>query len=522
MKEHLVGFHKAPRLLRLQTTDKPPEGLSPGPQIPSSSERPPTPLASGSGFITTTANTPPLTFPMSPEGPPLPPSPLLGDLSSSPGTQQPPDSPYPGPTPSRKAYVSDDDDNPFATRSTARRPGTISASFNDSSFEDNQVRDLLTPIRPLFVSVESPDFDDIYEHVPKMPNRGGPPSDNRESAPDNDGALPSPSPRRLRSQAASSFGDMSSRRSQTAATSQVYGLHHDNDNNADPAGINDGSTEHTDDDGSQDLKADPMTKMLESAGLFVVPVDDEIHVLACIACQKGIKPSNALSHAKSKPHKLRISKQRQAEITAWIKNAGKMADHTRDLPKVHPQGEKPVEGLPVFKGFSCTECAYCCRKTRMHDSHWSKHHRNHGSPAAMNRDDADVQTYFKNTPKYFSVNPVLKGTTARSIIRLYVNQHSKDVASFLSDTILPPISPLEVPPLLQETQWHSHLRRFLHSKKKIRDLRRLVRLPRGKKAQKDPLGDTLRAAIVLYMRNIRKKGLDSPLDVRGILTSAPT
>jgi hypothetical protein len=278
--------------------------------------------------------------------------------------------------------------------------------------------------------------------------------------------------------------------------------------------------EYTDD---EELEVDPVTQMLENVGLFVIPVNKEVAVLACIACKKGIKPSNALSHAKSKLHKLRISKERQAEITAWIQNAGDtLADHTRDLPKVLPQGEKPVGGLEVLKGISCTECAACYKKENAHDSHWSKHHRNNGSSAAADREFADVQTHFKHSPKYFSVNPVLRGTTARSIIHLYVNQHSKDVASFLSDDIMPPISPLEVPPLLQETQWHSHLRRFLHSKKKIRDLRRLVQLPRGKKAQKDPLGDTLREVIVLYMRNIRKKGLDSPLDVRGILTSAPT
>src|SRR5258707_13166179 len=47
-------------------------------------------------------------------------------------------------------------------------------------------------------------------------------------------------------------------------------------------------------------------------------------------------------------------------------------DHTKDLPKDLPHGEKPVE-------VSCTECAYGCLTRNSHDSHWSNCHRNNGS-----------------------------------------------------------------------------------------------------------------------------------------------
>jgi len=123
--------------------------------------------------------------------------------------------------------------------------------------------------------------------------------------------------------------------------------------------------EHTDKDNTQELKVNSIKQMLENARLFVTPVNNKTSILACIACQKGIKSSNALSHAKSKPHKLRISKQKQGKLKDWIQKAGKMlANKTMNLPKVLPQSEKPVEELQVLKGLSCTECTHCCITSR--------------------------------------------------------------------------------------------------------------------------------------------------------------
>jgi len=63
------------------------------------------------------------------------------------------------------------------------------------------------------------------------------------------------------------------------------------------------------DNEADNCKPDPTTQMLVSVGLLVVPVDDDISVLVCIACQGGIKPSSAISHLTSRSHKLKISKQ---------------------------------------------------------------------------------------------------------------------------------------------------------------------------------------------------------------------
>lgn len=133
-----------------------------------------------------------------------------------------------------------------------------------------------------------------------------------------------------------------------------------------------------------------------------------------------------------------------------------------------------------------------------------------------------MQRHFRFNPKYFAVEPALTGADPIGVLHQYIRQFNKEIASSNSDNIAAdPISPTEIPPLLQETQWHSHLRNFTRSKKKSRALLSLTRLPTGKEAQQDPLGDTLRQTIVLYMRNIHKKARDSDLDVRALLIECP-
>ncbi len=78
----------------------------------------------------------------------------------------------------------------------------------------------------------------------------------------------------------------------------------------------DSSGEHTNDDKAEAIEVSPKTKMLEKVGLFVVPVNNKLSILACVDCQKAIKPSAALSHVTLKVHKLKITKALQAEIMA--------------------------------------------------------------------------------------------------------------------------------------------------------------------------------------------------------------
>ena len=108
--------------------------------------------------------------------------------------------------------------------------------------------------------------------------------------------------------------------------------------------------EHTDKDNTQELKVNSIKQMLENARLFVTPVNNKTSILACIACQKGIKSSNALSHAKSKPHKLRISKQKQGKLKDWIQKAGKMlANKTMNLPKVFLRAKNQLKNFKFWK-----------------------------------------------------------------------------------------------------------------------------------------------------------------------------
>ena len=210
---------------------------------------------------------------------------------------------------------------------------------------------------------------------------------------------------------------------------------------------------------------------------------------------------------------------------AWIEEKKRtLADGTQDLPRHLPQDEAPVKGLKIRRGIACTNgnCDYCCTTKNSHYMHWSKHHRSKASSAADEHRDADLQFHFQSHPKYFAMEPALMGTDSDSTLYQYIKQFNKKIAESNSNGVpLDPISPTEVPPLLQETQWHTHLHRFTHSKTKLKALLRLTRLPTGKKAQHDPLGDTLRQTIVLYLRNIHKKARDSDLDVRALLIECP-
>ena len=120
------------------------------------------------------------------------------------------------------------------------------------------------------------------------------------------------------------------------------------------------------------------------------------------------------------------------------------------------------------------------------------------------------------------MEPALEGTDPNSVVRQYMKLFKKKMATLKLDHIaFDPISTTEVPPLLQETKWHTHLHKYTRSSESIKAVRQLTRLPTHKKAANDPLGDTLCQTIVLYMKNIHKKAINSPLDIRDILVWPP-
>lgn len=269
------------------------------------------------------------------------------------------------------------------------------------------------------------------------------------------------------------------------------------------------------------LVVDPMTRKLADAGLFVVRVDDNTSVLACIDCQYGLRASKALAHVTSKPHKLKISKETRDDIAAWIRDReGGLAGRSQELPEDLPKYEAPIEGLPIINGFACDDCNMYTSSMPLYRRHWNKKHRN--KDKGINLETTPLQTHFKKCPKYFPVEPILRNTNPRSLVHQYVKQFSKEVAAGCSSALgAEPISSLEVPPLLQETRWHKHLSSFTCSSRQTKVLRQLVCLPTGRMAEDDPLGDTLQQTIVLYMRSIRKKAHMSPLDVGELLIQCP-
>jgi len=314
------------------------------------------------------------------------------------------------------------------------------------------------------------------------------------------------------------------RRSQQSTTS----LNLDDDDDDTLAPTNDFDEEfgdgmpfqHVEEEEDQDEALAAIMPTLARNGLRHLRIDQTIGVILCIECKAAVAASTVFNHLNT-IHKAKVSNDDQTLISTWYSAEDeKLADETDQCPQI-PRGGAPFHGLEIFdKGYACIACSFCAIKLGTFTKHWSMVHRKITTPAKQSYRDAAIQTFFKNPPCYFVVNRSLINTIPGSAYAKYIMQYTPHIDA-ISNIGLEADSSKEVPPLLQVTQWHTHLEGFIGPREKNQLLRSIVQSPRGKKAEENPLGDELRSTILQYMSSIKKKAQSVDLRVRQLLMQCP-
>lgn len=96
-------------------------------------------------------------------------------------------------------------------------------------------------------------------------------------------------------------------------------------------------------------------------------------------------------------------------------------------------------------------------------------------------------------------------------------KNEKDLHTF-QNVIPPPFRPTDIPPLLQTTQWHTHLQNYTGQKEKVKSLLALIHPPSTKSAS---YLYTLRKTVVAYQKKIREYSHNAPFIIRKVLMQCP-
>lgn len=249
--------------------------------------------------------------------------------------------------------------------------------------------------------------------------------------------------------------------------------------------------------------------------------DSELGLIVCTDCKKGIKPTNALSHSRRK-HNIKVSKDNRNCIEEFIL-ATRLVDRSASIPRHPHPNQAPIQYLQIKKGYSCTKCNHCCPKEKSMQIHWSKRHKGLHRiihPTKRSR-QAHIQSYFLCNPHYFRVNQLLAKVSSRSLYALYISQYADCIEECSMAVGKPALTTLEIPPILQLTQWHEHLKAYIGNPSNIHDLCSLMRPPSRKETKTTWLGDQLHTTIAQYMRAIASQAKTSTLKVRELLMECP-
>jgi Orsellinic acid/F9775 biosynthesis cluster protein D len=258
---------------------------------------------------------------------------------------------------------------------------------------------------------------------------------------------------------------------------------------------------------SQQPSALTSTTLASRFGLWV---HTEFHIMICASCGIAWKPMNIFGHLK-KAHKIKMKKKEEEEVISWINSHG-ITD--RSLVRTPMPRFAPVELIKVHRdGYCCNICDYCCPGLRTFENHWSSKHQKIRVSLSKRFHQSDIQTFFDPVPmKYFEVSSCLQQVPISSAFDIYIKKELPNHPSF-QPTI--PLKEREVPPFLHVTQWHTHLAGFLTNDVRRKELRDIVRLPKGLQS------NTLHSVVIRYMQSVSSMACELPYQLRCLLIECP-
>ena len=253
-------------------------------------------------------------------------------------------------------------------------------------------------------------------------------------------------------------------------------------------------------------------KIINLAYLHTLPPR---RLITCTGCLIGITPKSALSHFHQK-HQIKLTKVQNKKLKEVLESHHFESDsNSIDPPKVPCP---PIEGLEVSDGLACDFCTYCCKAQRSMSNHSSAVHRDIQGASKDSCHKVRVQAFFTQRPKFFEVNPSLHGLKEDDLFSVYMRTYAPKIEK--SRDLNPPQSVNEIPPLLKVMQWHEHLATYTTDQTKVKELLEIWTIPTHTQGEAW-MGNRLRLTIEGYMKDIRKKAIDTPIGIKQLLMVCP-
>jgi len=214
--------------------------------------------------------------------------------------------------------------------------------------------------------------------------------------------------------------------------------------------------------GGVDQDTDPaIISLLSDLNLRVVclPSQPKYRLIACVTCQRGLEPHDAVKHSTSKigEHKIDMVIRRRKELKSWIESTADLCSSNNPPPCPDPNSP-PVPFIKQHPGFKCSKCAFCSTN----EDRMERHFRHNPGHVAIR---ATLQHLFGNRA-LFPVQPNRhndgKGNShGIDIYSLYANTYGLDAEEESAASIPFYQEEKEMPVLLQITRWFEHVWPYL-------------------------------------------------------------
>lgn len=240
-------------------------------------------------------------------------------------------------------------------------------------------------------------------------------------------------------------------------------------------------------------------------------------MFVCQTCLQGVVGKNVDGHMHAQ-HQLPHLKIHQKKELNWIYETYQVVMDASHL--THPTGViAPIEGIKLGnKGFYCKQCFYGYADKKSLARHWLVNHPELGQFNAQEQSGIAICQSFGTGPDFhsFPVDTALTNSSSSTLFEAFLKTE-KDL-HILQLIIPPPSTPTDVPPLLQTTQWHTHLKDYIDTRDKVFSLLALIHPPSTKSA---PYLLTLRKTVVAYQKTIRDQSHNAIFLIRKVLMQCP-